>query len=109
MNYASYIFLKQCWLIFTNKTVLESRGISLFNSINEYVVTMATNFFEILHVLSVGGGGGSGCSPAPYQIFLFFADEQFSMCTLSWHTSARAEAGLFSSYKALKAGGGNSA
>ena len=25
--------------------------------------------------------------------------------TLSWHTSARAEAGLFSSYKVLKVGG----
>ena len=27
------------------------------------------------------------------------------MYTLSWHTSARAEAGLISSYKALKVGG----
>ena len=27
------------------------------------------------------------------------------MCTLSWHTSARAEAGLFSSYTVLKVGG----
>ena len=40
-----------------------------------------------------------------YQISLFFADGQFNMCTLSWHTSARAEARLFSSYKALKVGG----
>ena len=42
--------------------------------------------------------------PAPYQIFLFFAGEQINMCTLSWHTSARAEAGLFSSYRVLRVG-----
>ena len=72
MNYASYIFLKQCWLIFTNKTVLETRGISLFNSINEYVVTMATNFFKILHVLSVcGGGAGVGAVPPLIKSFYF--------------------------------------
>ena len=52
-------------------------------------------------------GGGAFCGiPAPYQIFLFFAGEQqLNMCTLSWHTSARAEAGLFSSYIVLKVGG----
>ena len=37
--------------------------------------------------------------PAPYQIFLFFAGEQFNMCTFT------AEAGLFSSYTGLKVGG----
>ena len=42
---------------------------------------------------------------SPHQIFLFFADEQSNMCSLSWHTSACAEAGLLSSYNALKVGG----
>ena len=52
-----------------------------------------------------GGVPISGYSRPPYQIFLFFAGEQFNMCTLSWHTSAHAEAGLFSSYKVLKVSG----
>ena len=56
------------------------------------------------------GGGEVGGGPfrdisAPCQIFLFFAGEQFNMCTLSWHTSARTEAGLFSSSTVLKVGG----
>ena len=49
-----------------------------------------------------GGGGSFRGIPAPC---LFFAGEQFNMCTLSWHTAARAEAGLFSSYKVLNVGG----
>ena len=42
--------------------------------------------------------------PVPYHFFYFFAGEQFNMCTLLWHTSACAEAGLFSSYKVLNVG-----
>ena len=41
---------------------------------------------------------------APYQISLYFAGDSLT-CSLSWHTSARAEAGLLSNYKALKVGG----
>ena len=54
----------------------------------------------------VGGGGGEGGRAFRSIPNLFiFAGEQFDMCTLSWHTSARAEAGLFSSCKVLNAGG----
>ena len=35
----------------------------------------------------------------------YFLQVNRSRCTLLWHTSARAEAGLFSSLKALKVGG----
>ena len=43
--------------------------------------------------------------PLIILLLLLFAGEQFNMCTLSWHTSARAEAWLFSTYKVLKVGG----
>ena len=37
------------------------------------------------------------------------AGDQSNMCTFSWHTTARAEAGLFMSYKVLNVcGEGNS-
>ena len=62
-----------------------------------------------LHFVNISAHTKGGCPfrgiPAPYQIFLFFAGEQFNMCTLSWHNTARAEAGLFSSYTVLKVGG----
>ena len=38
-----------------------------------------------------GGGSPLGGILAPYQMALFFADEQPYMCTLSWYTSARAQ------------------
>ena len=41
----------------------------------------------------------------PLSNIFIFAGEQSNMFTLLWHTSAHAEAGLFSSYKALNVGG----
>ena len=51
-----------------------------------------------------GGGGGVECILAPYQI-LIFAGEEPNICTSTWYTSGRAEAGLFSRYRSLKVGG----
>ena len=44
-----------------------------------------------------------------YQMFLVFAGEQPNICTFSWYTSGRADAGLFSRYRSLKNVWGNSA
>ena len=43
-----------------------------------------------------------GVFPPLIRYFYFL---QLNRFTLSWHTSARAEAGLFSSYTVLKVGG----
>ena len=46
-----------------------------------------------------------GVAISQYSHPLFFAGEQFNICTLSWHTSVCTEAALFSSYMVLKVGG----
>ena len=49
-------------------------------------------------------GVNKGYSGRLPNLFIVFASEQPNMCTLSWHTSGRAEVELFSNFKSLNVG-----
>ena len=58
-----------------------------------------------LFLTSKGGVPFCGYSATLSIFILFLASGYPNMGALSWHTSVRAEAGLFSSYESLKVGG----
>ena len=88
-----------------NKILSQARTITLLKTHEKLCLTIQIYILSISVHIQKGGVHFAVFPPPPHQIFLFFAGEQFNMCTLSWLTTARAEAGLFSSYTVLKVGG----